>query len=109
MEKTGFFNTAQKNFKTIEGQSIEGKGNIDLSKADVDLANVDNTSDIDKPVSTAQQAALDLKTNISDSVNADQIGDGSVSNTEFQYINSLTSNAQDQIDLKKLNAQQKSN
>jgi hypothetical protein len=39
-------------------------------------------------------------------VSADQIGDGSVSNTEFQYINTLTSNAQDQIDLKKLNAQQ---
>lgn len=29
-------------------------------KADVGLANVDNTSDVNKPVSTAQQAALDL-------------------------------------------------
>jgi hypothetical protein len=32
-----------------------------LTKADVDLGNVDNTSDEDKPVSTTQQAALDLK------------------------------------------------
>lgn len=32
-----------------------------LVKADVGLANVDNTSDIDKPVSTAQQTALDAK------------------------------------------------
>lgn len=32
----------------------------------VGLENVDNTSDLDKPVSTAQQAALDLKQNITD-------------------------------------------
>lgn len=32
-----------------------------LSKSDVGLGNVDNTSDANKPVSTAQKAALDLK------------------------------------------------
>ena len=32
-----------------------------LSKADVGLSEVDNTADADKPVSAAQQAALDLK------------------------------------------------
>jgi hypothetical protein len=32
-----------------------------LVKGDVGLGNVDNTADTDKPVSTAQQAALDLK------------------------------------------------
>jgi hypothetical protein len=32
-----------------------------LVKADVGLGNVDNTSDVNKPVSTAQQAAIDLK------------------------------------------------
>ena len=47
--------------KTIEGQSLEGSGDIDLTKSDVGLANVDNTSDADKPVSTAQQTALDGK------------------------------------------------
>ncbi len=31
------------------------------SKADVGLGNLDNTSDVNKPVSTAQQTALDLK------------------------------------------------
>ena len=35
----------------------------EVTKATVGLANVDNTSDADKPVSTAQQAALDLKAN----------------------------------------------
>jgi hypothetical protein len=34
-----------------------------LNKAAVSLGNVDNTSDANKPVSTAQQAALDLKQN----------------------------------------------
>ena len=33
------------------------------TKSQVELGNVDNTSDVNKPVSTAQQAALDLKAN----------------------------------------------
>ena len=52
------------NIKTIEGQSILGSGNIDLTKNDVGLSNVDNTSDINKPISTATQTALDLKENV---------------------------------------------
>lgn len=35
-----------------------------LVKGDVGLSNVDNTSDANKPVSTAQQTALDLKANL---------------------------------------------
>jgi hypothetical protein len=52
------------NIKTIEGNSLLGSGNIDLSKSDVGLLNVDNTSDANKPVSTATQTALNLKSNI---------------------------------------------
>jgi hypothetical protein len=37
-----------------------------ITKAMVGLGNVDNTSDIDKPISTATQAALDLKANAAD-------------------------------------------
>lgn len=37
-------------------------GAVTLTKSDVGLANVDNTSDADKPVSTAQQTALNGKT-----------------------------------------------
>lgn len=37
-----------------------------VSKSQVGLGNVDNTSDADKPVSTAQQAAIDLKANLTD-------------------------------------------
>jgi hypothetical protein len=42
--------------------SVNGQtGTIVLGKADVGLANVDNTSDAGKPVSTAQQTALNAK------------------------------------------------
>lgn len=42
--------------------SVSGRtGDVVLTKTDVGLANVDNTSDASKPVSTAQQAALDGK------------------------------------------------
>ena len=48
-------------------ESVNGKtGAVTLTKADVGLGNVDNTSDANKPVSTAQQAALDLKQSTTD-------------------------------------------
>lgn len=53
--------TSGTNIKTLEGQSLLGSGNIDLTKSDVGLANVDNTSDLNKPISTATQTALNAK------------------------------------------------
>lgn len=45
--------------------SVAGKtGVVTLVKGDVGLANVDNTSDANKPVSTAQQTALDGKVSV---------------------------------------------
>lgn len=42
--------------------SVSGRtGDVVLSKIDVGLNDVDNTSDLDKPISTATQSALDLK------------------------------------------------
>ena len=42
--------------------SVAGKtGAVTLDKADVGLGNVDNTSDLDKPISTATQTALNNK------------------------------------------------
>ena len=47
-------------------QSVNGKtGAVTLDKSDVGLGNVDNTSDLNKPVSTATQSALDNKLNLS--------------------------------------------
>lgn len=45
---------------TVAGRA----GDIVLTKSDVGLANTDNTSDANKPVSTAQQTALDLKADL---------------------------------------------
>lgn len=54
------------------GQVLKVAGGVatwsTLSKTDVGLGNVDNTSDANKPVSTAQQAALNLKVDIAGSV-----------------------------------------
>lgn len=52
---------------TDKVSSVAGKtGPVVLVKGDVGLGNVDNTSDADKPVSTAQQTALNAKANSSD-------------------------------------------
>jgi hypothetical protein len=62
-------------------QSVAGKtGVVTLTKADVGLGNVDNTSDLNKPISTATQTALDLKANATDVYSQAQIGDV---NTDF--------------------------
>lgn len=47
------------------------KTDLSLTKTDVGLGNVDNTSDANKPVSTAQQTALNLKadTTVTDGLN----------------------------------------
>jgi microcystin-dependent protein len=47
--------------------SVNGQvGNVVITKSDVGLSNVDNTSDINKPISTSTQSALNLKANITD-------------------------------------------
>lgn len=53
--------TANKNAIDTHVANVENPHSV--TKAQVGLGNVDNTSDADKPVSTAQQAALDLKQN----------------------------------------------
>lgn len=47
--------------KTVNNVQPDQNGNVQIAKADIGLGNVDNTSDANKPISTATQAALDLK------------------------------------------------
>ena len=50
---------------TVPVTSVAGRtGDVTLAKADVGLANVDNTSDANKPVSTATQTALNGKPDV---------------------------------------------
>lgn len=44
--------------------AVDGSLLTSMTKSQVGLSNVDNTSDANKPVSTAQQTALDLKANL---------------------------------------------
>ena len=57
--------SAIKNLPTGDVISVNGQtGVVTLTKGDVDLGNVDNTSDLNKPISTATQAVLDNKINV---------------------------------------------
>lgn len=49
-----------------DAESTYRKGNVNITKANVGLGNVDNTSDANKPISTATQTALNLKANTAD-------------------------------------------
>lgn len=67
--------------------SVAGKiGAVTLDKSDVGLNNVDNTSDLSKPVSTATQTALDGKvsSNVTGISGADQVTN-LVSLTQAEY------------------------
>ena len=67
VKDVAYDSTNKKITKTINGQTTDVVSAATL-KTDMALNNVDNTSDANKPVSTAQQAALDLK--------LDKTGDG---------------------------------
>ena len=102
--------------------------NKQLSKSDVGLGNVDNTSDVNKPISSATQTALDNKvdenaaitgatktkitydskglvtagadigaSDLPSGIDAAKIGSGTVSNTEFGYLDGVTSAIQTQL------------
>ena len=58
-EKIGWLNESALDYKLLKN-----KPTIVVTAADVWLGNVDNTSDINKPVSTATQTALNLKANL---------------------------------------------
>lgn len=49
-------------------------GNVNITKANIGLGNVDNTSDANKPISTATQTALDGKVNTTDIATTSNLG-----------------------------------
>ncbi len=84
------------------GSSLTG-----LTKAQVGLGSADNTSDAAKPVSTAQQTALDLKANLASpaftgtvtGITSAMVGLGSVNNTS-DALKPVSSAQQSALDLK---------
>jgi hypothetical protein len=103
------------NFSTTITNSIATKAPIasptftgtvsGVTKAMVGLGNVDNTSDVDKPVSTANQTALDLKANLAgptftgtvSGITKSMVGLSNVDNTsdENKPVSSATQTALD--------------
>lgn len=88
--------------------SVNGQtGDVVLTKSDVGLGNVTNTSDANKPVSTAQQTALDLKANIASptftgtvsGITASMVGLGNVDNTS-DINKPISTDTQSALDLK---------
>lgn len=70
--------------------SVAGKtGSVTLGKSDVGLNNVDNTSDINKPISTATQTALDDKV---DKVTGKGLSSNDFTSEYIDRINTAESN-----------------
>lgn len=64
-DQIGLMDSADSNLlKKLSVANLKAAVKAALAKGDVGLGNVDNTADTAKPVSTAQQAALDLKANL---------------------------------------------
>ena len=72
------------------------------SLADANYFIYDNAASVwkNKAISGAFTSDKDGVTTLASGIDATKIADGSVTSTEFQYINSLSSNAQTQIDAK---------
>ena len=72
------------------------------SVADANYFIYDNAASVwkNKAISGAITSDKDGVTTLASGIDATKIADGSVTSTEFQYINSLSSNAQTQLDAK---------
>ena len=84
----------ESNTTTSPVLSVNAKtGHVVLDKNDIGLENVDNTSDANKPISSATQSALDLITNVNwtgdyDNGRTYNVGDGVMFNgASFRMIN----------------------
>jgi hypothetical protein len=74
-------------------QSVAGRtGTVTLAKADVGLSNVDNTTDLAKPISTATQSALDGKAATSHTHTASQVTDFTTAAAAAAPVQSVNGN-----------------
>lgn len=76
-EVTGVKGSAESTFR---------KGNVSISPANIGLDKVNNTSDLNKPVSTPQQAALDLKV---DKVDGKGLSDNNYSDDDKAIVDGV--------------------
>lgn len=72
-----------------DGETDYRTGNINITKGNIGLSNVDNTSDVNKPVSTATQTALDGKV---DKVNGKGLSTEDFTTSEKTKLDALPTN-----------------
>lgn len=82
------------NIKTVNSNSLLGSGDVAVQATLVSGTNIKTIN------STSLLGSGNISVAPASGIDATAIADGSVTSTEFQYINSLTSNAQTQIDSK---------
>lgn len=80
-------NKGKKNADSIAAHKADTNNPHNVTKVQLGLNNVDNTRDIDKPISTATQAALD---DILDSVNNNSDTINSIKSTTLSKIDSIS-------------------
>jgi hypothetical protein len=80
------------NIKTVNSTSLLGSGDVAVQATLVSGTNIKTIN------STSLLGSGNISVAPSTGIDATAIADGTVTSTEFQYINSLTSNAQTQID-----------
>jgi hypothetical protein len=82
------------NIKTVNSTSLLGSGDVAVQAILVSGTNIKTIN------STSLLGSGNISVAPATGIDATAIADGTVTSTEFQYINSLTSNAQTQIDAK---------
>jgi len=77
----------QKSINSNAVVSVNGyQGVVVLNKSDIGLDNVDNVADLDKPISTVTQSALDLKWSLDGNTLGSKKTIGSIDNQDFGII-----------------------
>ena len=71
---------AASDVKVIKGEAEDTfrQGNVNITKGNIGLENVDNTSDADKPISNEQQAEFDRIDSLLGNTDISAIGDGTI-------------------------------
>lgn len=94
--------TALQTARTISGTSFDGTANITLNNTGITngAGYITGNQSITLSGAVTGTGTTGITTTLASGIDATKIADGSVTSTEFQYINTLSSNAQNQIDAK---------
>ena len=87
---------AASDVKGIKGEAEDTfrQGNVNITKGNIGLENVDNTSDADKPISNEQQAEFDRIDSLLGNTDISAIGDGTITGA----VSTLNSNLSKKVD-----------